>query len=415
MHAMPRLVLSALSVLVVAGSAMWGPPVRAQNPPSRIVAIGDVHGAADNLVQILQAAGLIDAAQRWSGGTARLIQNGDFTDRGQDVRKVIDLLMRLEGEAKRAGGRVDVLFGNHEGMNVLHDLRDVSADAYATFADTRSEDRRRRAWETHDRIARRAGVTLNRDTWMVAHPPGYVEYLQAFGPTGRYGRWIRERKAILQVGDTIFMHAGLVPDSTPPLEEINRAIEKSVRDWDSLVDALERQTLAAPFFTLQEIVNAAQVEIGRISIALKKQDQLEDYVTREYVALLQQMPELPKSPLIAADGPLWYRGLAQLPEDNSPQIEALLARYGAKRFVIAHTPQLPGRIASRFGGRVIVIDTGLLTTYYKGGRPSALEIKDGRLTAIYPDGREPLSPATASGWLAPAASARPMFAAANAH
>ena len=38
----------------------------------------------------------------------------------------MDLLMRLEGEARRAGGRVDVLFGNHEGMNVLRDFRDVS-------------------------------------------------------------------------------------------------------------------------------------------------------------------------------------------------------------------------------------------------------------------------------------------------
>lgn len=414
MQAMPRLVLSALTVLVVAGVAAWDPPAAAQNPSPRIVAIGDVHGAADNLVRILQAAGLIDTAQRWSGGTARLIQNGDFTDRGQDVRKVIDLLMRLEGEAKRAGGRVDVLFGNHEGMNVLHDLRDVSANAYATFADERSAERRRRAWETHDGIARRAGAMLNRDTWMVAHPPGYVEYLEAFGPTGRYGRWIRQRKAILQVGDTIFMHAGLTPDTTPALEEINRSIEKSVRDWDSLVAALERQRLAASSFTLQEIVDAAQVEIGRISLALKKQEQLDDYVTREYVALLQQMPELPKSPLIAADGPLWYRGLAQLPEDNSPQIEALLARYGAQRFVIGHTPQLPGRIALRFGGRVVAIDTGMLTSFYKGGRPSALEIQDGRLTAIYPDGREPLSPATSSGSRASAAP-MPMFAAAKAH
>ena len=39
-------------------------------------------------------------------------------DRGPDSRKVMDLLMRLEGEASKTGGRVHVLIGNHEAMNV---------------------------------------------------------------------------------------------------------------------------------------------------------------------------------------------------------------------------------------------------------------------------------------------------------
>ena len=51
--------------------------------------------------------------------------------------------MRLEGEARRAGGRVDVLFGNHEGMNVLRDYRDVLA-GFESFSDGRSEERQRR-------------------------------------------------------------------------------------------------------------------------------------------------------------------------------------------------------------------------------------------------------------------------------
>ena len=38
-----------------------------------------------------------------------------------------------------------------------------------------------------------------------------------------------------------------------------------------------------------------------------------------------------------------------------------------------------------------LIDTGMLDSYFKGGQPSALEILDGRLTAIYLSGREPLS------------------------
>src|SRR5688572_18081852 len=152
--------------LFFAVAALSAPP-RAAAPQApaapRIVAVGDVHGAGPNLAQILQAAGLIDAKQKWIGGTARLVQTGDILDRGADVRAAYDLLMRLEGEARRTGGRVDVLFGNHEGMNVLHDFRDVSAEAMGRFTGGRSDDRLQKAFESHASVAKRAGNTLNRD------------------------------------------------------------------------------------------------------------------------------------------------------------------------------------------------------------------------------------------------------------
>jgi hypothetical protein len=377
------------------------------SPGPRIVAVGDIHGAGTGLAQILQAAGLIDAQRKWSGGTARLVQTGDILDRGNEVREAIDLLMRLEGEARRAGGRVDVLFGNHEGMNVLRDYRDV-LQGFERFADARSEDRQRKAFETHSGIAKRAGATLDRDEWMKAHPRGSIEYADAFGPTGTYGRWIRARKPILQIGDTIFMHAGLNPERTITIDEINRQVEQEVRSWDDLAATLEREKLAAPFFNLQEIVNAAQVEIGRIGIAQKTKEALPDYVTQEFVRKLQFLMNIDKLALVEADGPLWYRGLATLPDDQQPAIEAMLKRYGAQRIVVGHTPQLPqGRIRSRFGGLVVLIDTGMLTSFFKGGQPSALELQNGRMTAIYTSGREPLVSGAAPG--------TPVWAAAKAH
>jgi hypothetical protein len=161
-----RLLASALAAALAAGAAAGAaapstsaPPVQA---PARIVAVGDIHGSLDGLTAILRAAQLVDASGRWIGGAARLVQTGDFTDRGADVRGVMDLLMRLEGEARRQGGRVDVLFGNHEGMNVLRDLRDVSPEAYARFADGRSEDRRRRAFDGHAAVAARRGGAVDR-------------------------------------------------------------------------------------------------------------------------------------------------------------------------------------------------------------------------------------------------------------
>ena len=46
-----------------------------------------------------------------------------------------------------------------------------------------------------------------------------------------------------------------------------------------------------------------------------------------------------------------------------------------------------GQVA-RFGNRVFLIDTGISSVYRAdGGRPSALEIRDGIYTAVYLDSR----------------------------
>jgi hypothetical protein len=383
-------VAGLLAFAAVNRAAVGGAVVQTPAAP-RIVAIGDIHGSAAGLQQILRAAGLIDDRQHWSGGTARLVQTGDFTDRGDKVRDVMDLLMRLEGEARRAGGRVDVLFGNHEGMNVLHDLRDVSSGAFAAFADARSEDRRRRAFEAHAEVAKRAGNTLVREEWMATHPPGFVEYVQAFGPRGNYGRWIRGRRAILQIDDTIFMHAGLHPQGTATVDETNRLVEREVKTWDELRATMESARLITNTYTLQEIIDVAQVEIGRIAIAQKTGEQLAEHVTRDYVERLIQLQTFSKWALIDENGPLWYRGYAASGDDVPPGFDALLTRLGVRRFVTGHTPQLPGgQITSRWGGKVFLIDTGMLASHYKGGQPSALEIHQGRVTAIYANRREPL-------------------------
>ena len=112
---------------------------RAQGSATRIVAIGDVHGNFEGLRGILQATGLIDTKQEWTGGKTILVQTGDIYDRGDGERQALELLMRLEGQAKSAGGRVEALLGNHEVVNILGDFRDVSPEAFAAFADDKSE------------------------------------------------------------------------------------------------------------------------------------------------------------------------------------------------------------------------------------------------------------------------------------
>jgi hypothetical protein len=390
MHLMLCRTAVAALLLLVPVSAPRAVGSGAQADAPRIVAIADIHGSLGGLLEILRAARLIDAQDRWAGGQARVVQTGDFTDRGDEVRQVMDLLMRLESEARSAGGRVDVLFGNHEGMNVLNDFRDVSPGAYAAFADSRSEDRRRRAFDAYAAVLKRRGETADRNAWMAAHPPGFVEYVEAMAPNGRYGRWIRGRKVVLQVGDTIFMHAGLSPDTQGSLEEVNRGVEREIRSWDEVVATLERQRLITRTMRLGEIVNAAQVEIGRILLAQKTGAPPGDHVTSAFIAALQHLSSVETWALLTPSGPLWYRGLATAPESERPALDSLLRRHKAERFIVGHTPQLPGRVNTRFDGRVVLADTGMLSGFYRGGRPSAVEIQGGRLTAIYPSERQAL-------------------------
>lgn len=51
--------------------------------------------------------------------------------------------------------------------------------------------------------------------------------------------------------------------------------------------------------------------------------------------------------------------------------------------VISHTPRPDGRIQSRLDGALFLIDTGMETGHFKGGRASALEIRNDDVTAIY--------------------------------
>ena len=100
-------------------------PYEWNNAP-RIVAIGDIHGAYDNFVALRKNAGLVDDKLRRIGGKTHVVQTGDVLDRGPDSRKCMDLIIKVEQQAERAGGQVPAVIGNHEAVNVLGFLTYVS-------------------------------------------------------------------------------------------------------------------------------------------------------------------------------------------------------------------------------------------------------------------------------------------------
>lgn len=371
-------------------------------PSLRIVAVGDVHGDADAFRRILKAAHLIDDVGHWAGGTATLVQTGDLLDRGVQVRAVLDLLIGLETEAKAAGGRVEALFGNHEGMNIIGELRDANPAAFASFVDERSDRRRADAYEEYATLAASRVKALgsaaapyqkDREAWMAAHPAGFLEYREALGRDGRYGRWLRSRNAVAQIGDSIFLHGGISLNvAARSIKEINDRVRNDVRAFDESLRELTASQLILPFFTLQETLEAVALEIR----SLKAPENLTEEQAR-HITALRDLAQISKSWLLDTDGPLWFRGYATwTTEEGGRLIDPILRKYHARRFVVGHTPMATARVTARFDNRVFLIDTGMLSSYYKGGRASALELEDGRFTAIYADERVPLTASTAS-------------------
>jgi hypothetical protein len=343
-------VIAAILALMNARSVtarVEGPSACNLTTTDRIVAVGDIHGAYEPFVKILQTAGMIDARQRWIAGGAVLVQTGDIVDRGSDSRRVLDLLRRLEDEAQRAGGRVLPLIGNHEIMGMLGDLRYVSAGEYEAFRTTESEELRERVslalMARAESAARTASERFDRDRFrdrfMSQTPLGSVERQLAFGPDGQYGRWLRARDAVVKINGILFVHGGISPAA-------------AALGCEGINDTLRNELKALP------------ADGASLSTLL---------LTRE-------------------DGPLWYRGLAAATEATlAGERTTMLTRLQARALVIGHTVSPNGRIATRFDGRVVQIDTGMLGgTFYPGGRASALEIQDGRFVAIYEDGREQL-------------------------
>ncbi len=383
------LLLSLVAILAVV------PISAADKPPERLIAIGDVHGDLDDFCVILRRTGLANEQNHWTGGRTTLVQTGDLVDRGPKSRDVMDLVMRLEEEASKAGGRVIPLLGNHEVMNILGDLRYVPPQSYAAFADNDSEKRRDAAYqqyaawyESHAKslpVLKQPVFPTTKEEWIAKHPPGFLEYREAFAPNGNYGRWIRRHATVAQIGGVLFVHGGISSGTASlSLDQINSLVTKELAEFDKAKQDLVARNVILPFFTLQEILVAAQGELLAARAAGKAPE-------ATFNNLLVRLLAINSWLCMSDDGPLWYRGYDQWSEqEGTPQIEKVLAAYHAEHIVVAHTVQKVGHIRSRFGGRVFLIDTGMLSSYWPGGKPSALEISAGRFTALYADSQEVL-------------------------
>ena len=240
-----------------------------------------------------------------------------------------------------------------------------------------------------------ASDPVPRAQWFKAHPPGFFEYMDALGPYGTYGRWLRAKPVVARVGDSILLHGGLDPTREPTdLDEINTGARRELETYDRYREELVERGIILPFFTFQETTTAVQRELN-YWVALvaptgppaPDSNVPVDREDREHLAMLAEVPGLRLWSVIDEDGPVWFRGFARWTEgEGLPLARSLTERYGVIRIVVGHTIPPTQLITPLFGDRVFLIDTGMLTGHYSG-RESALEIEGSRVTAVYLDRR----------------------------
>ncbi len=296
----------------------------------KVVAVGDLHGAYDEFVAILQGTGLVGPDLAWTGGKTHLVQMGDVLDRGPRAKDIFDLIRRLEPEARAAGGRVHMLIGNHEAMALMGLSFDyqgfVTPEQFTAFV----PERIRRRAETEYRRKYGPGADLMK-MWAETLPANegareaYFEFLRR-----EYGRWIASHDTIIRIDGTVFVHGGL-----------------------------NDRYAAWPF------------------------DRINATVRDELLAFVGGPPQATRV-LYDSLGPLWYRDLAIKSEDvMEKELDAILETIRARAMVIAHTATAGSRTLepeglSRFNGKVWTIDTGIWDDV--GGRTGALIIENGHFT-----------------------------------
>lgn len=156
----------------------------------RVYAVGDVHGAFDELSATLEALKVAcrtapDSFRfKWTGQDAVLVFTGDFNDRGLYTKQTYDAVFDLQKQAEKAGGRVIALLGNHEVMLLNGQIEE--------WAKTLTSHKKQHYQNTLDSFTKNG-----------------VDFHEAISEKGVYGSWIRNLPLFAVINGYMFVHAGL--------------------------------------------------------------------------------------------------------------------------------------------------------------------------------------------------------------
>ena len=360
----------------------------------RVVAIGEVQCAANTVTSLLRGLGLIDEQKHWSGGETILVQTGDLMDDGEDLRATLDLFMRLQDEAAAAGGRVVVLIGNHEVMNIVGELGSVNYMTYGQFAGPDAESRQRQAFDDYVAWRQQRTKEINGPEfivdanleveWMAAHPLGWVEYVESMRSDGEYGGWLRTLPMATEIDDVLYVHGGISPEiKGTDIETMNRQAAEEIAYFDKVRDAMVAEGLCLRTSSVREMVDVVKDEVKYVN-SLKASKRTNRNPRAVRAAQLDDLTELGSWLVLDQNGPVWFRGISKwAEEEHRAEMAAILDSAGVEKMVTGQSDGNQNRISARYDDRVLLTSVNLSDEPWAGGgKPAALEIDDGVYTIV---------------------------------
>jgi len=142
--------------------------------PAKLLLLSDIEGNAAFLDAALRELGVVDTTGTWQFGPNRLVIVGDAVDRGRDVFGVLWRLYALDQQARRHGGAVHLLLGNHE----QYLLR---------------------------------GNTSRANTEHLYALTQIGGQQQAFAADTVIGAWLRQQPVVMRAGNVLLAHGGISP------------------------------------------------------------------------------------------------------------------------------------------------------------------------------------------------------------
>lgn len=201
-------------------------------PGQRLIAIGDIHGDFEQLLHALSIGGLVaeeklddeeeGRAFVWVGGNTILVQVGDVLDRGPHELQCWQLLADLARQAETQGGAVIFLYGNHEVWTSIG-FYQLDHERYMQNLDCDDgiDDEFEVEFGDHLEVAMqeieedwRYARTLHHivTNGIELHPRKVAARWAAMEPGGLLAKYFLSNfKIAIQVGQTILVHAGIVP------------------------------------------------------------------------------------------------------------------------------------------------------------------------------------------------------------
>ncbi len=244
--------------------------------PEKMVVISDIEGNYNAISSFLLANKVIDKRHNWIFGNGHLVLLGDFMDRGKNVTQVLWLIYKLEQQSILQKGQVHFILGNHEILNI----------------------------QGHYRYTHGKYITLAQAITGETDKSKALKIL--YSTKSELGRWLGTKNVIEKIGDYLFVHAGLSPETLDyglTLDDINLKVRSAFyeeeEEWDAVTGFL-----------------------------------------------------------YSGKGPFWYRGFVTdmigYDKINAADLLGLLTFYNAKKIVIGHT--FVPNISSAFQDKMIMLD-----------------------------------------------------------